>query len=77
MNSGKKVALGAALVIGLVGTMNPLREKFKAFLTARVEKALSRGVETYETIVLNDMEKLYQTIRKGDVVLVEGRQRIS
>ena len=77
MNSGKKVALGAALVIGLVGTMNTLREKFKAFLTARVENALSRGVETYETIVLNDMEKLYQTIRKGDVVLVEGRQRIS
>jgi len=77
MNSGKKVALGAALVIGLVGTMNTLHEKFKAFLTARVEKALTREVETYETIVLNDMEKLYRTIRKGDVVLVEGGQRIS
>lgn len=77
MNSGKKVALGAALVIGLVGTMNAFHEKLKAFLTARVEKALTTDVEAYETIVLNDMEKLYRTIRKGDVVLVEGRQRIS
>ncbi len=34
MNSRKKVALGAALVIGLVGTMNTLHEKFNlaAFL---------------------------------------------
>ena len=67
MNSGKKVALGATLVIGLLGTMNAFHEKLKAFLTARVEKALTTDVETYETIVLNDMEQLYRTIRKGDV----------
>ncbi|MDA2924246.1 hypothetical protein MYX65_06255 [Acidobacteria bacterium AH-259-L09] len=77
MNSRKKVALAAALGIALVGTMNTLRGKLKAFLSDRVERALNTEVQTDETIVLNDMEKLYQVIRKGDVVLIEGRARIS
>lgn len=77
MNSENKVALGAALGFGLLATINTPRKKLKAFLTARVEKRLTREVQTYETTVRNDMEKLYRTIRKGDVVLIEGRQRIS
>lgn len=77
MNSEKKFALGAALGIGLLAAMNTPRKKLKAFLTARIEKRLAKEVPTYETTVRNDMEKLYRTIRKGDVVLIEGRQRIS
>jgi hypothetical protein len=38
---------------------------------------LNREVPGYELKAFNDMARLYHVIRKGDVVLVEGRLRIS
>ncbi len=57
--------------------MRTLLAKLKAYLKKRVTESLNKDVEAYETIVPNDLEKLYKAIRKGDVVLVEGRQRLS
>ena len=57
--------------------MDKLRERFKVFLMDRAEKARTIELETYETIEPNDMGKLSRKIRKGDVVLIEGRERIS
>lgn len=50
-----------------------LQEKLKALLSAR----LNREVETYEMRMPNNMAQLFEQIRPGDVVLVEGKQRIS
>jgi hypothetical protein len=44
---------------------------------AAVARFLNREVAGYELKVPNDMARLYQHIRKGDVVLVEGSLRIS
>ena len=57
--------------------MRTVVAKPKAYLKKRVDEWLNKDVETYETIVPNDMEKLYKAIRKGDVVLIEGRVRLS
>ena len=46
-------------------------------LRAAVTRFLNREVSGYELKVPNDMARLYQHIRKGDVVLVEGSLRIS
>ncbi len=44
---------------------------------AAVARFLNREVAGYELKVPNDMARLYQHIRNGDVVLVEGSLRIS
>lgn len=49
----------------------------KERLGAAVARFLNREVAGYELKVPNDMAWLYQYIRKGDVVLVEGSLRIS
>ncbi len=50
-----------------------LQEKLKTLLSAR----LNREVEKYEMRMPNNMSQLFALIRPGDVVLVEGKQRIS
>jgi len=49
----------------------------KERLTRAVARYLNREVDAYELKVPNDMARLYPHIRKGDVVLVEGKLRIS
>lgn len=46
-------------------------------LRRAVARRLNREVAAYELKVPNSMTRLYQQIRKGDVVLIEGRLRIS
>jgi hypothetical protein len=45
----------------------------KGYVVQRLEST----PEIYEQRDFNDMEKLYRNIRKGDVVLVEGRSKMS
>ena len=40
-------------------------------------KRLETPIKSYEKRIINNMENLYQVIRKGDVLLVEGRSKIS
>ena len=40
-------------------------------------KRLETPIQSYEKRIINNMENLYLVIRKGDVVLVEGRSKIS
>jgi len=40
-------------------------------------KRLENPIRPYENRIINNMENLYQVIRKGDVLLVEGRSKIS
>ncbi len=40
-------------------------------------KRLENPIRLYENRIINNMENLYQVIRKGDVLLVEGRSKIS
>jgi len=54
----------------------PLRI-LKERLKRAVARLLNREVAAYELKVPNNMARLYQHIRKGDVVLVEGRLRLS
>jgi membrane protein DedA with SNARE-associated domain len=49
----------------------------KARMKRAVSRFLNREVAAYELKVPNDMARVYQEIRKGDVVLVEGTLRIS
>jgi hypothetical protein len=58
---------------------NP-REDPQGLLTAlgrRLLRRLDRPLPTYEKRIVNNMESLYRVIRPGDVLLVEGRSRIS
>ena len=49
----------------------------KEWLKRTVARLLNRRVAAYELKVPNNMARLYEHIRKGDVVLVEGELRIS
>ncbi len=51
--------------------------RLKQWLKRTVARRLNREVAGYDIKVLNNMERLYKHIRKGDVVLVEGMLRIS
>ena len=51
--------------------------RLRAWLTRRLLDWLSEPVPAYEQRVWNDPHALRRTIRKGDVVLVEGDNRIS
>ncbi len=51
--------------------------KLKERLKRSVARFLNQEVAGYELKVRNDMARLYQHIRKGDVVLVEGQLRLS
>jgi hypothetical protein len=47
------------------------------WLTRRIADFLSRPTGRYELRVPNDLERLKRVLRKGDVLLVEGDQRVS
>jgi hypothetical protein len=47
------------------------------WLTQRIADFLSRPTGRYELRVPNDLERLQRVLRKGDVLLVEGDQRVS
>jgi Permuted papain-like amidase enzyme, YaeF/YiiX, C92 family len=51
--------------------------RLKQWLKQAVARRLNREVTGYDIKVLNNMERLYKHIRKGDVVLVEEMVRIS
>lgn len=51
--------------------------RLKQWLKRAVARRLNRELAGYDIKVLNNMERLYKHIRKGDVVLVEGILRIS
>lgn len=46
-------------------------------LGRRLLKRLDMPIKSYEKRIINNMNNLYQVVRKGDVVLVEGRAEIS
>ncbi|MCA1794748.1 MAG: hypothetical protein LC660_12945, partial [Desulfobacteraceae bacterium] len=48
-----------------------------AMLRKRILKRLERRQHRYEQRGYNNLEKLYKTIRPGDVVLVEGKSEMS
>jgi len=49
----------------------------RRWITERVERILTKPVGTYDLRVGNDFERLRAHLRKGDVLLVEGDQRVS
>src|SRR5512135_198420 len=40
-------------------------------------RALTRDLRSYDLVLPNDLDNLRRYVRKGDVVLVDGNQRIS
>ncbi|MGH0030965.1 MAG: YiiX/YebB-like N1pC/P60 family cysteine hydrolase [Myxococcota bacterium] len=54
-----------------------LRGRIRDWLTARLTHFLNQPAGHYEQHHPNDVERLARTIRKGDVLLVEGHQRVS
>ncbi len=53
------------------------RKVVREWLTARLTHFLNQPVGHYEQHHPNDLERLQRHIRKGDVLLVEGHQRVS
>lgn len=54
-----------------------LIEKWRVKIRRRLLNWLERDHPAYRQRVVNDLDKLQQIIRKGDVVLVEGRSQMS
>ncbi len=55
---------------------NPLR-RLRHWVIAECTQLLTQPLATYVQRVPNNIDKLKRTLRKGDVLLVEGNQRIS
>jgi hypothetical protein len=51
--------------------------RLRAWLTRHVARYLSAPIPNYRPRGRNDFDRMKQCIRKGDVVLVEGNQRVS
>ncbi|WP_373500570.1 YiiX/YebB-like N1pC/P60 family cysteine hydrolase [Desulfococcus sp.] len=51
--------------------------KWLTFLSRSLLKRLEAPSPSYEKRIINNMDNLYRVIRKGDVVLVEGRSELS
>ena len=52
-------------------------QKEMSLIGRALHKRLNRPVESYEKRMVNNMTTLYQVVRRGDIVLVEGRAEIS
>lgn len=57
--------------------MKSLPGRLRTVLAARVDSMLSTIPENSGAVVLHDTEAIQQVIRQGDVILVEGRERLS
>ena len=57
--------------------MKGLLERLRAALVARADRVLSTIPDNSDAVALHDTEAIHQVIRKGDVILVEGRERLS
>jgi Permuted papain-like amidase enzyme, YaeF/YiiX, C92 family len=57
-------------------TYNPIRWLRRKFAEAAV-RILTKPLRSYQLSIPNDMANLKRHIRKGDVILVEGNERIS
>ena len=55
----------------------PLGERVRDWLTVRVARFLMRPIGSYQSHCGNDLALLKRHARKGDVLLVEGDQRVS
>lgn len=54
-----------------------MRHRVRDWLTAKLTRFLNQPVGYYEQHHPNDLDRLQRHIRKGDVLLVEGHQRVS
>jgi len=54
-----------------------LRERITRSLTRRIARFLNEPVGDYELVGPNDFDRLKRVIRRGDVLLVQGDQRVS
>ncbi len=57
--------------------MKRLLERLRAALVARADRVLSTIPDDSDAVVLHDTKAIHEVIRKGDVILVEGRERLS
>jgi hypothetical protein len=53
------------------------RLSLRRWAVAKIERILTKPLATYELHVPNDLERLKRHLRKGDLLLVEGEQRVS
>jgi hypothetical protein len=67
----------AALLITEGALAEELRFSIRSWLTRRISRFMSEPVGHYDLRGRNDFDQLKSTIRKGDVLLVEGDQRVS
>ena len=58
---------------GVIKSIRSIKNRFRISLINWLEKSH----DTYEQRIYNNMPKLYKHIRKGDVILVEGRSQMS
>ncbi len=56
---------------------NRLLKKWAAHIRRRLLVRLEKDHPGYQQRIYNNMQRLYSTIRKGDIVLVEGRSTMS
>lgn len=57
--------------------MKRLLKRLRTALVARADRVLSTIPEDSGAVVLHDTEAIHQVVRKGDVILIEGRERLS
>jgi len=57
--------------------MKRLLKRLRTALAARANRVLSTIPEDSGAVVLHDTEAIHQVVRKGDVILIEGRERLS
>jgi len=57
--------------------MKRLLKRLRTAMVARADRVLSTIPEDSGAVVLHDTEAIHQVVRKGDVILIEGRERLS
>jgi len=65
-------------VVTQQGVQEPGRSRgIRGWLTDRLARYMSEPMDHYDLRAPNDLDQLEATIRKGDVLLIEGDQRVS
>jgi hypothetical protein len=57
--------------------LDAVRHAIREWITQRVTRFLNAPIGHYEQHHPNDLDALFRSIRKGDVLLVDGNQRVS